>query len=85
MALPIAREFAKTGIRVNTIAPGLFETPMFNKLPEKSRKSLSQQVPFPNRFGKAEEFADLVSFMFKNSMINGECVRLDGCLRMSAL
>jgi 3-hydroxyacyl-CoA dehydrogenase/3-hydroxy-2-methylbutyryl-CoA dehydrogenase len=85
MALPIAREFSKTGIRVNTIAPGLFDTPMFQKLPEKSRKSLSSQIPFPNRFGQPEEFADLVTFMFKNSMINGECVRLDGCIRMSAL
>ncbi|KAL0477522.1 3-hydroxyacyl-CoA dehydrogenase [Acrasis kona] len=85
MALPIAREFSKTGIRVNTIAPGLFETPMFNLLPEKARTSLSKQVPFPNRFGKPEEYADLVNFMITNGMINGECVRLDGCIRMSSL
>jgi NAD(P)-dependent dehydrogenase (short-subunit alcohol dehydrogenase family) len=85
MALPIAREFAKTGIRVNTIAPGLFWTPMFEKLPEKALQSLSKQVPFPNRLGKPEEYADLVAFMFKNSMVNGECIRIDGCIRMSSL
>lgn len=85
MTLPLAREFAAYGMRVNAIAPGVFSTPMLEALPQPAKQSLIKQVPFPSRFGKPEEFADLVVFMLKNSMINGEVVRLDGCIRMSSL
>jgi 3-hydroxyacyl-CoA dehydrogenase/3-hydroxy-2-methylbutyryl-CoA dehydrogenase len=85
MTLPIARELSAYGIRVNTIAPGIFWTPMLANLSEKVRESLGKQIPFPQRLGKPEEFADLVVFLIKNSMMNGETVRLDGGIRMSAL
>ncbi|MDO9262702.1 MAG: 3-hydroxyacyl-CoA dehydrogenase [Desulfosalsimonadaceae bacterium] len=84
MALPIAREFADYGIRVNTIAPGIFMTPMMAGLPENTQKSLAQMMPFPKRLGKPEEFAQLVRHIIKNPMINAETIRLDAGLRMAA-
>ncbi len=82
MALPIAREFARIGVRVMTIAPGIFMTPMMEGMPEKVRQSLAAQVPFPPRLGKPEEFADLVVYIYGNTMLNGETIRLDGAIRM---
>lgn len=83
MTLPMARELASSGIRVMTIAPGIFETPMLAALPEAARNSLGQQVPFPSRLGRAEEYAALVQQVVENSMLNGETIRLDGALRMA--
>ncbi|MBI2824623.1 MAG: 3-hydroxyacyl-CoA dehydrogenase [Planctomycetia bacterium] len=83
MTLPIARELARFGIRVLTIAPGLFDTPMMQALPEEAKKSLGQQVPFPPRLGQPREFAALVQHMIENTMLNGETVRLDGAIRMA--
>jgi NAD(P)-dependent dehydrogenase (short-subunit alcohol dehydrogenase family) len=83
MTLPIAREFARFGIRVVTIAPGLFDTPMMGMLPEAARQSLGEQVPFPPRLGKPEEYAALAQHIVENSMLNGEVIRLDGALRMA--
>ena len=83
MTLPIARELARSGIRVLTIAPGLFETPMMASLPEEARRSLGASVPFPSRLGKPSEYALLVESMVINPMFNGETVRLDGALRMA--
>ena len=83
MALPIARELARYGIRVNTIAPGIFVTPMLASLPQEAQDSLGQQVPFPSRLGQPEEFADLVSSIISNPMLNGEVIRLDGAIRMA--
>ncbi|NXA71261.1 HCD2 dehydrogenase, partial [Mohoua ochrocephala] len=82
MTLPIARDLAPLGIRVVTIAPGLFSTPLLAGLPEKVRKFLGQQVPFPSRLGDPAEYAHLVQALAENPMINGEVVRLDGALRM---
>jgi len=82
MTLPIAREFADYGIRVVTIAPGLFDTPMLAGLPEKARESLNKIIPFPKRLGKPVEFAKLVQHIIENTMINGETIRIDGALRM---
>ncbi len=82
MTLPIARELARFGIRVNTIAPGIFMTPMMAGLPEEIQQSLAAQVPFPPRLGRPEEFADLVASIYANTMINGETIRLDGGIRM---
>jgi NAD(P)-dependent dehydrogenase (short-subunit alcohol dehydrogenase family) len=82
MTLPIAREFARFGIRVNTIAPGIFMTPMMASLSEEAQKSLGAQVPFPPRLGRPEEYADLVAFLYGNAMMNGETIRLDGAIRM---
>lgn len=82
MTLPIAREMAVHGIRVMTIAPGLFETPMFDSLPEEARKSLGSMVPFPSRLGYPEEFALLVRTILENPMLNGSTIRLDGAIRM---
>jgi 3-hydroxyacyl-CoA dehydrogenase/3-hydroxy-2-methylbutyryl-CoA dehydrogenase len=84
MTLPIAREFAEYGIRVVTIAPGLFETPMLAGLPEKAKGSLGKMTPFPKRLGKLAEFSDLVQHIIENPMLNGEVIRLDGALRMAA-
>ena len=83
MTLPLAREFARSGIRVATIAPGLFDTPMMAGLPEEARWSLGEQVPFPSRLGRPEEFAALVQHIIENEMINGEVIRLDGAIRMA--
>jgi NAD(P)-dependent dehydrogenase (short-subunit alcohol dehydrogenase family) len=82
MTLPLAREFARFGVRVVTIAPGLFKTPLFDKLPEKAINALAESIPFPKRIGHPEEFADLVIHIFNNRMFNGEVIRLDGALRM---
>ncbi|MHB1500618.1 MAG: SDR family NAD(P)-dependent oxidoreductase [Candidatus Dormibacteria bacterium] len=84
MTLPVARELARYGIRVVTIAPGLFETPMLGLLPEEARRSLGSQVPFPSRLGRPDEYAALAVHVLENIMLNGEVIRLDGCLRMAA-
>ena len=83
MTLPIAREFAKLGIRVVTIAPGLFDTPMMAGLPEAARISLGQQVPFPPRLGRPEEYAALARHIVENVVLNGTVIRLDGAIRMA--
>ncbi|CAA9511110.1 MAG: 3-hydroxyacyl-CoA dehydrogenase [uncultured Rubrobacteraceae bacterium] len=83
MTLPLAREFARSGIRVATIAPGLFDTPMMAGLPEEARQSLGDQVPFPSRLGRPEEYAALVRHIVENDMLNGEVIRLDGAIRMA--
>lgn len=83
MTLPAAREFARFGIRVVTIAPGIFDTPLLAKLPEAARESLGQQVPFPKRLGRPSEFATLVVHIAENDMLNGAVVRLDGAIRMA--
>ncbi|MFI4895634.1 MAG: SDR family NAD(P)-dependent oxidoreductase [Steroidobacterales bacterium] len=83
MTLPMARELASSGIRVMTIAPGIFLTPMLAALPEAAQHSLGQQVPFPARLGRPEEYAALVEHIAENSMLNGETIRLDGALRMA--
>ena len=83
MTLPVAREFAKFGIRVMTIAPGIFDTPMMAGLPEPARQSLEQQVPFPSRLGRPEEYAQLAQAIIENEMLNGEVIRLDGAIRMA--
>jgi len=82
MTLPIARELAVHGIRVMTIAPGLFETPMFESLPEEVRKSLGAMTPFPSRLGYPEEYALLVKSIIENPMLNGSTIRLDGAIRL---
>ena len=84
MTLPLARELARVGIRVVAVAPGIFDTPLLAGLPEPARASLGQQVPFPPRLGKPEEFAALVRHIIENEMLNGAVVRLDGALRMAA-
>ncbi|CCM79259.1 3-hydroxyacyl-CoA dehydrogenase [Rhizobium mesoamericanum] len=84
MTLPIARELARHGIRVVSIAPGIFETPMMAGMPHDVREALGKSVPFPPRLGKPAEFAALVRHICENSMLNGEVIRLDGALRMSA-
>jgi NAD(P)-dependent dehydrogenase (short-subunit alcohol dehydrogenase family) len=83
MTLPLAREFARLGIRVVTIAPGTFDTPLLAGLPQAARDSLAQQVPFPSRLGRPEEYAALVRHIFENEMLNGEVIRLDGAIRMA--
>ena len=83
MTLPIAREFAQIGIRVVTIAPGIFDTPLLAGLPEAARVSLGQQVPFPSRLGRPAEYAALARHIVENEMLNGEVIRLDGALRMA--
>lgn len=82
MTLPLARDLARLGIRVMAIAPGTFETPMVAALPPALRESLASQVPFPSRFGRPREFADLAVHIFENPMLNGEVIRLDGAIRM---
>jgi NAD(P)-dependent dehydrogenase (short-subunit alcohol dehydrogenase family) len=83
MTLPVARELASLGIRVVTIAPGIFDTPMMAGLPEAARESLGNQVPFPSRLGRPEEYAALVRHIIENEMLNGEVIRLDGAIRMA--
>jgi NAD(P)-dependent dehydrogenase (short-subunit alcohol dehydrogenase family) len=82
MTLPIARDLARTGIRVVTIAPGLFDTPLLAGLPEEMRKTLGAQVPFPPRLGDPSEYGALAKHIIENEMLNGEVIRLDGALRM---
>jgi NAD(P)-dependent dehydrogenase (short-subunit alcohol dehydrogenase family) len=82
LTLPVARDLADYGIRVVTILPGLFETPMFDTVPEELRRSLAAGVPFPPRLGRPEEYAKLVRAVIDNDMLNGEAIRLDGALRM---
>jgi NAD(P)-dependent dehydrogenase (short-subunit alcohol dehydrogenase family) len=84
MTLPAARELARYGIRVMTIAPGIFETPMMAGMTEQVRDSLAAGVPFPARLGRPQEYAALVRHILENSMLNGEVIRLDGALRMAA-
>jgi NAD(P)-dependent dehydrogenase (short-subunit alcohol dehydrogenase family) len=83
LTLPAARELAEWGIRVVTLAPGLFDTPLLQGLPEKAKASLAEQVPFPRRLGRPEEYAALVLHILENPMLNGGVVRLDGALRMA--
>jgi NAD(P)-dependent dehydrogenase (short-subunit alcohol dehydrogenase family) len=82
MTLPVARDLARSGIRVLTIAPGIFETPMLLGMPQEIQDSLGKQVPFPSRLGKPAEFAALVKHIAENVMLNGETIRLDGAIRM---
>lgn len=82
MTLPIAREFASLGIRVVSIAPGIFDTPLLEALPESARESLGRQVPFPSRLGHPAEYAHLAQAIIENEMLNGVVIRLDGALRM---
>ena len=83
MTLPIARELAQFGIRVLTIAPGLFLTPLLAGLPQEAQDSLAAAIPFPRRLGHADEYASLVLELCRNSYINGECIRLDGAIRLA--
>lgn len=82
MTLPIARDLARTGVRVVTIAPGLFDTPLLAGLPEEVKTVLGSQVPFPSRLGRPAEYAALAKHIIENEMLNGEVIRLDGALRM---
>jgi 3-hydroxyacyl-CoA dehydrogenase/3-hydroxy-2-methylbutyryl-CoA dehydrogenase len=82
MTLPIARDLASLGIRVNTVAPGLFLTPLLESLPDKVQHELGKMVPFPSRLGNPDEFAMLIQSIIENPMMNGEVVRVDGALRM---
>jgi NAD(P)-dependent dehydrogenase (short-subunit alcohol dehydrogenase family) len=82
MMLPLAREFAQFGIRVNTIAPGVFLTPMVAGMPEEVQDSLGKQVPFPPRLGRPEEYANAAQFIYETAMVNGETIRVDGAIRM---
>jgi NAD(P)-dependent dehydrogenase (short-subunit alcohol dehydrogenase family) len=83
MTLPIARDLSRNGIRVNTIAPGIFETPLLAALPKEAQESLGKQVPFPSRLGRPAEFAQLVKAIIENEMLNAETIRLDGAIRMA--
>ncbi len=83
MTLPMARELARFGIRVMTVAPGIFWTPMVDGMPEDVQKSLGASIPFPPRLGKPEEFADLVAYILGNTYLNGETIRLDGATRLA--
>ena len=84
MTLPIARDLARNGIRVCTIAPGIFDTPLLGSLPDAVRQSLGKQVPFPPRLGLPAEYAQLAQQIVENEMLNGETIRLDGALRMQS-
>jgi NAD(P)-dependent dehydrogenase (short-subunit alcohol dehydrogenase family) len=83
MTLPAARDLARFGVRVVTIAPGLFDTPLLAALPEEARAALATTIPFPPRLGRPEEYAHLVAHIVENTMLNGETIRLDGALRMA--
>jgi NAD(P)-dependent dehydrogenase (short-subunit alcohol dehydrogenase family) len=83
MTLPVARDLSRNGIRVCTIAPGIFETPMLLGLPKEAQDSLGKQVPFPSRLGKPSEYAQLARAIIENEMLNGETIRLDGAIRMA--
>ncbi len=83
MTLPLAREFARSQIRVVTVAPGIFETPMMAGLPQEAQDSLGKQVPHPSRLGKPGEYAQLAQHIIENQMLNGETIRLDGAIRMA--
>jgi len=83
MTLPMARELSRFGIRVMTVAPGIFWTPMVDGMPEDVQKSLSASIPFPSRLGKPEEFAETVAFIVQNRYLNGETIRLDGAVRLA--
>ena len=83
MTLPMARELARFGIRVNTVAPGIFWTPMVDGMPEAVQQSLSASIPYPSRLGRPEEFADLVAYILSNRYLNGETIRLDGAVRLA--
>ena len=83
LGLVAAREFASRGVRVMTIAPGLIGTPMLTGMPQEVQDSLASQVPFPSRFGRPEEYADLVLHICANQMLNGDVIRLDGAIRMA--
>ncbi len=83
MTLPMARELARFGIRVNTVAPGIFWTPMVDGMPDDVQASLSASIPFPSRLGRPEEFADLVAYLIGNRYLNGETIRLDGAVRLA--
>jgi len=83
MTLPLARDLAQHGVRVCTIAPGLFETPLLQQLPEAVQQSLAASIPFPPRLGRPQEFAELAAHIVTNGHLNGECIRLDGALRMA--
>jgi NAD(P)-dependent dehydrogenase (short-subunit alcohol dehydrogenase family) len=84
MTLPIARELAMFGIRVCSIAPGIFGTPMLSAMPQEVQDSLGKQVPFPPRLGRPEEFAAVVQTIFEVTYLNGESIRLDGAIRMQS-
>jgi NAD(P)-dependent dehydrogenase (short-subunit alcohol dehydrogenase family) len=81
--LPIARELARFGIRVVTIAPGIFETPMMKGMSQELQESLARMVPFPPRLGRPDEYAAMVAHIVENEMLNGETIRLDGAIRMA--
>lgn len=83
MTLPMAREFARIGVRVMTIAPGVFHTPMVEDMPEQVYRSLCAQVPYPSRLGKPAEYADTVAFILGNRYLNGETIRIDGAIRLA--
>jgi NAD(P)-dependent dehydrogenase (short-subunit alcohol dehydrogenase family) len=83
MTLPIARDLSSVGIRVNTIAPGIIDTPLLAGLPEPARESLGQQVPFPKRLGQPSEFAELAHLLLTHGYMNAETIRMDGGIRMA--
>ena len=83
LTLPLARDLAQWGVRVATIAPGLFLTPLMHELPDDVQKSLAASIPFPKRLGRPEEFAELAAHIVRNDHLNGEVIRLDGALRMA--
>ena len=83
MTLPVARDLARDGVRICTIMPGLFHTPMFDTLPQEQQDALGASVPFPSRLGNPAEFAQLVEQIVANDMLNGETIRLDGAIRLA--